>query len=135
VEFQFIEDMLCEHSLVVQAVVVGSEKTYLSAIIVPNLVELKGVLFMDGHLTLLELEDRKLVENLEARRYFCDIIYSVNKHMVGMKKIERFALLVIELEEQKEELFDHREKLRRIINEKHKNVIDSFYQDIPPGIG
>ena len=136
---QFIENKLCENSLVRQSIVVGSNKPYLAALIEPNIKELKQLLINNEKEYLLNIENEGLFQQLEVRSYYCDIILSVNKEFTASGKIERFAIV------QFDSIFDNKNKIenkcnnvknsRMLIEEKHKKLIESFYFEIPPGVG
>jgi long-chain acyl-CoA synthetase len=124
-KFQYVEDLICQHSLVQHCVVVGDEENYLSALIVPEFQELRRLLTSDEkNKELLKMDERRLVNNLEVRRYFCDILQDVNKDIQGPKKVNRFSLVNE----------DYKEQLRNIIMGDNQHTIRSFYEEIPPGI-
>jgi long-subunit acyl-CoA synthetase (AMP-forming) len=125
-KFQYVENLICQHSLVQHCVVVGDEENYLSALIAPDFQELRRLLASDEkNKELLEMDERKMVNNLEIRRYFCDILQDVNKDIQGPKKVDRFSLVNE----------DYKEQLRNIIMDDNQHTIRSFYEEIPPGIG
>jgi long-subunit acyl-CoA synthetase (AMP-forming) len=99
------------------------------ALIIPNIEVLKKKLVDDDKSKLLDYKDKKLLENLEVRRYFCDILHEVNKNVPPKEKVERFALI------ENKENFLEVDKFRQRILQNNKHLIDHFYQEIPPGIG
>jgi len=118
-----VEQIICSHPLVCNCVVVGEEKDYFSALLSPNKSALVQRLDEDFPSEEHMLDSYHRLNNLDIRRYFCDLLEEINATLKG-KRVERFALLDLAAE-----------KPREILCEENRPIIDSFYQEYIPGIG
>lgn len=118
-----IEDLIREHALVRNCVVVGEDRSYYSVLLSPEKAYLAQKLQEDDPQTTYKLDTYHGLNHIEIRSYFCDLLERVNQQLTG-KRIERFALLEFDAD-----------KTREDIIAEYKMIIESFYQDYIPGIG
>lgn len=119
-----IEQMLRSSRFVNQAVLVGNERKFPAALIVPNFemldsyAELKGL----GVLTREELCAHPRIIDLFRRQ-----IDGVTAGLSQFEKVKRFALLERELTVDNDELTPTLKVKRRVVDEKYRGVIDAIY--------
>ncbi|WP_426414621.1 long-chain fatty acid--CoA ligase [Aestuariirhabdus sp. LZHN29] len=121
---QFIENKLKFSPFIAEAVVLGSGRSYLSAIIcirfsvVSKWAEQKGLAFTNyTNLSAHELVYEQLRSEVE----------SVNETLPEAQRIHRFLLLYKELDADDGELTRTRKVRRGVVAEKYQEIIDSIY--------
>ncbi len=123
---QNIENTLVSDLMIEQAVVIGEGRKYLSALIVPNFTELstyareQGISF-DGN------ED--LIRKSEIITFFTERIEHLMRDFARVEQIRRFTLLPREFSIESGELTPTLKMKRKIINENHRDIIESMYQE------
>ena len=121
-----IEQMLRSSRFVNQAVLVGNERKFAAALIVPNFE------MLESYARLKELEIETLEEYCEHPRIvdlFTRQIEAITVNLSNFEKVKRFALLKYEFTVESGELTPTLKIKRRVINEKHREVIDRIYRD------
>jgi len=123
----FIENKLKFSQYIAEAVILGHEKPYLSAIVclrystVAKWAEQRGIAFTN-------------YANLASRPQVYDLIRNemieVNRDLQDAHKIQKFILLYKELDADDGELTRTRKVRRSIVNEKYKDIINTIYSDI-----
>jgi long-chain acyl-CoA synthetase len=119
-----IEQMLRGSRFISQAVLVGNERKYPAALIVPNFemlrsyAELKGLDIQTDaefctHPRILDLMERQIA--------------SMTAGLGQFEKVKRFALLEKELSVENGELTPTLKVKRRVIDERYRDVIESLY--------
>lgn len=133
---QVLEEALNQSALVQSSLVVGQDRPYYAALIVPDLNELSRLVSeQEEPTTMPPLSARTALYHLEVRRYFCDIIHAISEQAPGDKKIERFALVTMDTQPQTKGSMEEYELYRRNLYAQNQEIIESLYQEIPPGIG
>ena len=123
---QFIENKLKFSPFIAEAVILGDDKPYLSAIIcirfsiVSKWAESKGISFTN-------------YTNLSAQPQVYDLLTAevekVNQTLPEPQRIRKFLLLYKELDADDGELTRTRKVRRGVINDKYGDIIDSVYGD------
>ncbi|WP_027086854.1 hypothetical protein [Cohnella panacarvi] len=133
---QALEEALNQSALVQTCLVVGQDRPYYAALIVPDLNELSRLVAeQEEPSSMPSLSARITLYHLEVRRYFCDVIHAINEQVPGDKKIERFALVTKDSQPQTQGSMEEHEQFRRNLYARNQEIVESFYQEIPPGIG
>jgi long-chain acyl-CoA synthetase len=123
---QFIENKLKFSPFIAEAVILGSERPYLSAIIcirfsiVSKWAEAKGISFTN----YTNLSGQKAVYELLRAE-----VDKVNQTLPEPQRIRKFLLLYKELDADDGELTRTRKVRRGVINEKYGDIIESVYAD------
>ncbi len=119
-----IENALAASSLVEQAVVIGDNRKYLSALIVPTFATLEvwakenGIAFANR----AELIGNPAVQNLYAKE-----IEECMKDYARVEQIRKFTLLEAEWTQNTGELTPTLKMKRRVINQKYASLIEAMY--------
>ncbi|GIU46944.1 long-chain fatty acid--CoA ligase [Shewanella algidipiscicola] len=125
---QYIENKLKFSSFIGEAVILGKDKPYLSAIlcirfsIVAKWAEQQGLAFTN-YTNLSSLPEVYEQLSLEVQR--------VNETLPDAQKINKFILLYKELDADDGELTRTRKVRRGVIADKYGDIIDSIYNDEP----
>lgn len=118
-----LEALIRAHPLVESCVVVGDDEEYLSALISPCKAALEQALEQDEPGTYYRLSSYPVLNRIEVRAYYCDLLEQINTQANG-KRIERFALV-----------YFAPDKTREQICEEHRVLVESFYQEYIAGVG
>ncbi len=119
-----IEQMIKSSRFVNQVVLIGNERKFASALIVPNFEQLENYAHIKGldiktpaqfcaHPKIIDLLERQVAEATEGLSHF--------------ETVKRIALLENELTVEGGELTPTLKVKRRVVDEKYKNVIDRIY--------
>lgn len=121
---QALETKLAEDKFIEQVAVIGDQRKFVTALIVPNFPALRewatahGVKFdSDRELTL-----DNAVYNMMAER-----IDRLQKGFAGYEKVKKFAILPRDFSMEKGELTNTLKMRRRVINEHFNDIIEEFY--------
>ncbi|MEO6052121.1 MAG: long-chain fatty acid--CoA ligase [Pyrinomonadaceae bacterium] len=121
-----IEQMLRSSRFVNQAVLVGNERKFAAALIVPNFEMLESY----AKLKALDLTTAaEFCINPRILDLFTRQIEAMTQSLSQFEKVKRFALLVHELTVENGELTPTLKVKRRVVNEKYKSIIDAIYSD------
>ena len=121
-----IEQMIRSSRFVSQAVLVGNERKFVAALIVPNFemlesyVKLKGI--HDARTPAEMCRHPRIIDLIERQ------IDSLTKDVARFEKVKKIALLENELTVEGGELTPTLKIKRRVVEEKYKNVIDQIYE-------
>lgn len=121
---QAIESRLGEDRYIEQVAVIGDQRKYVTAIIIPAFEALKEYARKKG-ITFDSLED--LVENNEIRKFIAERIERLQKGLAGFEKIKRFTLLPREFTIENGELTNTLKIRRPAINSHYANEIEAMY--------
>lgn len=119
-----IENRMKESSLIEQMMVVGAEKKFTSALIVPSYPNLK---IWCAQNKINFISHQQIIEEPAIIAQFQSIIDSFNVEFNHVEQIKKFALLADEWTIEGGELTPTGKIKRRIILEKYKNEIDQIY--------
>ncbi|MCM1067216.1 MAG: long-chain fatty acid--CoA ligase [Muribaculaceae bacterium] len=121
---QAIESRLGEDKYIEQVAVIGDQRKYVTAIIVPALEALKEYARRKG-IAYSSLEE--LVENSEIRKFIAERIERMQKGLAGFEKIKRFTLLPKEFSIEGGELTNTLKIRRPVINSMYADQIEAMY--------
>jgi long-chain acyl-CoA synthetase len=122
---QPIECLIKTHPLVSEVVIVGNERHFAAALIVPRLDPLaawareKGIVFGKPDELLSRTE---VLERYEA------LVHEMTPHLAQFEKIKKLALLPKEFTLEAGELTPTMKVKRKVIEEKYRDVIDRLYE-------
>ncbi len=122
---QNIENTLSANLYIEQAVTIGEGKKYLSAIIVPNFIELSSYAKSQG-ISFTGNED--LIEKPAIVKFYDEKIKELMKDYARVEQIRKFTLLPHEFSIETGELTPTLKLKRKVINEKYLPVIDGMYE-------
>ncbi len=121
---QPIEGRLQATPYIAQAVVVGDNLPYLTALIVPNFENLTAFFAERGEEGMSE---ERMAEREEARQLVDDAIRKLNGELAQHEKIRRFTILVREFSLAEGEITPTLKVRRRVVSERYKDLIDGMY--------
>jgi long-chain acyl-CoA synthetase len=121
---QNIENSLKASRYIEQIAVLGDNRKYLSALVVPAFTDLEGWAKATG----LEFTSRKeLLENAKVKDLYAREIEESMKDYARVEQIRKFALLEKEWSQETDELTPTLKLKRRVINQKYNSIIESLY--------
>ena len=124
---QNIENTLLASRFVEQLAVIGDNRKYLSALIVPAFAELEAWA-KQNHINFADRQD--LLSKPEVRKLFEAEIEQCTKDFAPYEQIRKFTLLETEWSQDTGEMTPTMKLKRKIINQKYASQIESMY---PPG--
>ncbi len=121
-----IENQLKAIKYVSQAVLIGDKRKFISALIVPDFEALQKWADRNSisYASIPELLKNEKVIELYHRK-----IDAVNKDLARYEQVKKFALLQEEMTLETGELTPTLKVKRRVVDEKHKDLIDSLYAE------
>lgn len=123
---QPIENLLKSTTYIMNAVVLGDRRRFISALIVPDFDKLESYARKKG----ITFQDRKELVRNEAILAF--IQQEVDKSQVNLsryEKIKKIALLDREFDQESGEITPSLKVKRNIIQQKYRQLIDSLYEE------
>ena len=121
-----IEQMIRSSRFVNQVVLVGNERKFPAALIVPNFE------MLESYAKLKELDIKTPAEFCSHPRIidlFARQIEAMTPNLSQFERVKKFALLEHELTVENGELTPTLKVKRRVIDEKYRDVIDRIYSD------
>lgn len=121
-----IEQMLRSSRFINQAVLVGNERKFPAALIVPNFE------MLESYARLKELEIASPAEFCKNERIldlFARQIAAMTPNLAQFERVKKFALLEHELTVEDGELTPTLKVKRRVVEEKYRDVIDDLYAE------
>jgi long-chain acyl-CoA synthetase len=122
---QKIETLLQQQELVEQIVVVGDNRPYVTALIVPLLSKLKE-LALQRNIEVQEEND--LLSHPHVLEAFEDHIHEVQQNLASYEKVKKVALLEEPFTMENGTMTNTLKLKRRKIEEKYREVIDGLYR-------
>ncbi|HET9057362.1 MAG TPA: long-chain fatty acid--CoA ligase [Chitinophagaceae bacterium] len=119
-----IESKLKESMYVEQIMVVGSERKFVGALIVPNFPQLKEWARQNG---ITEASNDLLIRNEKVKDLYVDLVESFNKYFNHVEQIKKFELLPQEWTIETGELTPKLSLKRKVIMEKYKDAVNRIY--------
>jgi long-chain acyl-CoA synthetase len=123
---QNIENSLKTSIYIEQVAVIGDNRKYLSALIVPAFAELENWAKNNG---ISFASRRELLEHPEVQKLFAGEIQENTKHYARVEQIRKFKLLDAEWSQQTDELTPTLKVKRRVIDKKYAREIESMYAE------
>lgn len=121
---QAIETRLGEDRFIEQVAVIGDNRKYVSAIIIPAFEALKDY----AHRHKIEFKSiDDLVNNSEIRNFFAERIERLQKGLAGFEKVKKFTLLPKEFTIENGELTNTLKLRRPVINSHYAHEIEAMY--------
>ena len=121
---QAIESRLGEDRYIEQVAVIGDNRKYVSAIIIPAFEALKD--YARRHkIAFRSIDD--LVDNSEIRKFFAERIERLQRGLAGFEKIKKFILLPQEFTIENGELTNTLKLRRPVINNRYAHQIEAMY--------
>lgn len=122
---QAIESALGADPLIEQLAVIGDQRKFVSALIVPAFPALKQFAKSSG----IDFNNNiDLVENPRVRSLYAKRIEESQKHLAPFERIKRFTLMPEEFTMEKGELTNTLKIKRPVINEHYAKEIDAMYE-------
>lgn len=121
-----IENKLKESRFVEQVMVVGPERKFVGALIVPSFPNLKDWARKEG---IEEMDDNKLVHHPKVIQLYKDLIENFNKFFNHVEQVKRFELLSNEWSINTGELTPKLSIKRKVITEKYQDAIERIYHN------
>jgi len=123
---QSIENILMTNPFISSAMVIGSGRKFISALIVPEFEKLEE--YAQTH--NISFKDRgELVKNGQILDFISAEVDRMTPHLASYEKIKKIALLDREFEIGEGEITPTLKVRRNRIEEKYKDLIDSFYKE------
>jgi long-chain acyl-CoA synthetase len=123
---QNIENSLKASNYIEQVAVIGDNRKYLSALIVPAFTELEN---WAKNTSIIFSSRKELINDPVVYRLFEQEIDEHMKHYARVEQIRKFKLLDAEWSQETEELTPTLKIKRRVINTKYASEIESLYPD------
>ena len=121
---QQIENKMKEIPYIEQIMVVGENRNYVSALIVPNYLNLTEWCMKNG---VSAKSPQEIAENAEVNKLFETLIGEKNKNFGQWETIKRFRLMATEWSIDSGELTPTMKVKRKVVIEKFKDVIEKLY--------
>ena len=123
---QAIEMLLGSDKYIEQIAVIGDERKFVSAIIIPNFPMVEAYANQKG----LAFDNREeLIANPEVIRLIESRLEEHQRHLASYEKIKKFTLLAEPFTMENRELTDTLKLRRRVISEKYAAQIEAMYQE------
>jgi long-chain acyl-CoA synthetase len=124
---QSIESVLCNDKYIDMAAVIGDQRKFVSALIVPAYTELKSLVEKLGirHLDTDDVEE--VLKDERIYGFFENRIRVLQKNMAGYEQIRRFVLLPQAFSIANGELTNTLKMKRNVIADHYKDVIEKMY--------
>lgn len=124
---QHIETLLIADYYIEQAVAIGDNRNFVSALIVPAFEALREYA-RQNNIPFDSNED--LVKNPHIIQFYQKRIDELTKDLGQVEKIKRFTLMPHEFTQESGELTPTLKVKRKVINEKYREVIEAMYKDV-----
>ena len=126
-----IENTLITSRFIAQAVVIGDNRNFISALIVPNFEALERWALGEGLLSQAAanapVDRAALIQHPEVKALVRSEIDRHSADLAKFETIKEFALLPEELTQENGELTPTLKFKRRVILERHRDLIDAIY--------
>jgi long-chain acyl-CoA synthetase len=119
-----IENKLKESIYIEQVMILGADKKYVGALIVPSFPNLKDWAKQHG---IEERTNEALIRNPKVKELYKDIIESFNKYFNHVEQVKRFELMVTEWSIESGEMTPKLSLKRKVVMEKNAAAIDRIY--------
>ena len=121
---QALEARIAENRYVEQVAVIGDQRKFVSALIIPAYEPLKEYA-KENNIAYNNIED--LLAHPEITRFYTESLNKVQDNFAAYEQVKRFTLLAKPFTMESGELTNTLKIRRRVINESYKEVIDSMY--------
>ncbi|WP_114792451.1 long-chain fatty acid--CoA ligase [Niabella yanshanensis] len=121
---QPIENKMKESKFIEQIIVLGSERKFVSALIIPSFTAVRDWMKENG---IPEMSNSEMVANQKVHDLFRSVIDHHNVNFNHVEQIKKFALLPAEWSVDGGEMTPKMSLKRKVIIEKYKNNIEDIY--------
>jgi len=121
---QPIENKLKESNYVEQVIVIGSDKKFVAALIVPAFPMLRQ--WMRENNVAFE-SNEKAIKNPEVINLYNDLVYNFNKYFNHVEQIKKFELLPREWSIETGEMTPKMSLKRKVVLDKYKDLVEKIY--------
>lgn len=121
---QPIENKLKESKFVEQVIVVGAERKFVSALIVPSFTMLRDWMH-ENKIPYTTPEDA--IQNAKVSQMYLDLVESFNKYFNHVEQIKKFELLPREWSIESGEMTPKMSLKRKVIMEKFRDAVERIY--------
>jgi long-chain acyl-CoA synthetase len=121
---QPIENKMKESPFVEQIVVVGSDKKFVGALIVPSFIMLREWMREKG---IAFTSNEEAIKHPEVLKHYRDLVESFNTYFNPVEQIKQFKLLAKEWSIEGGEMTPKMSLKRKVIMDQFKDVIESIY--------
>lgn len=121
---QPIENKMKESKFIEQIIVLGSERKFVSALIIPSFTAVRDWMKENG---IPEMSNSEIVKDQKIHGLFRSVIDHHNVNFNHVEQIKKFALLATEWSVDGGEMTPKMSLKRKVIMEKYKNDIEDIY--------
>lgn len=121
-----IENKLKESPFIEQVMVVGAEKKFVGALIVPSVSNLKDWARQQGIKTT---SVKELFQDPKVNHLYKDLVENFNKYFNHVEQVKKFELLPDEWSVETGEMTPKLSLKRKVIMEKYRDAIERIYHD------
>ncbi len=123
---QQIENLLRASPFITNVLAIGNRRKFISALLVPEFDKLES--YAKANKISFSSRD-ELLNNEKILNKIEEEMTKLTEDLAGYEKIKKFALLKRDFEIEKGEMTPTLKVKRNIVEEKHKALIDSFYEE------
>jgi long-chain acyl-CoA synthetase len=123
---QPIENELRNHTWITEAILLGDNRNYLTAILVPELATIAAECSVERPKD--EASAAALLAKPEVRARFAEAVESVNRTRAQFEKIKKFHVLPRELSQASGELTPTLKVKRRVVEKEFRREIEAMYE-------
>jgi long-chain acyl-CoA synthetase len=120
-----IENKLKESPFIEQVMLIGAEKKFVGALIVPSFSNLRDWLHKNN---IKNGSNEELIRNPKVIEMFRELIESFNKFFNHVEQVKKFELLAREWSVDTGEMTPKLSLKRKVIMEKYRDAIDRIYE-------
>jgi long-chain acyl-CoA synthetase len=119
-----IENKLKESTFIEQVMLVGSEKKFVGALIVPAFSQLREWCRKNN---VTDLSNEELVRNPKVLEHYKELVESFNKYFNHVEQVKKFELLPDEWTVDTGEMTPKLSLKRKVVMEKYRGAVDRIY--------
>ena len=123
---QLIETTVGKDHFIEQISIIGDERKYVSALIVPAFAPLEDYA-RSRNIDFASHEE--LIGHPEIVQFYHERIETNQKDLAGFEKIKKFKLMAKPFTQEDGEMTPTMKLKRKVINEKYRNIIDGIYRE------
>jgi long-chain acyl-CoA synthetase len=123
---QPIENRLKEDKYISQAVLIGDQRNFISALIVPNF---EGLQRWAGYKKIHATSPAELIQHPQVLAKMASRLERVNDHLSNYERIKKFTLLAQEMTLEGGQLTPSLKVKRRVVNQLYEAQIEAMYAD------
>ncbi|MFP4556199.1 MAG: AMP-dependent synthetase/ligase [Bacteroidales bacterium] len=121
---QKIELMLLKDAFIEQAVIIGNNRKFVTALIVPSFEKIKAVWIADS---IKSTNDQELINNPRVFEFLQNRIDQCLKTLPNYEKVLKFKLIAVPFSVSDNTLTNTLKVRRKLIEERHESIISEMY--------